>query len=592
LRSCFKPLRFLILLGLPLGSAHALEVRIDAPPELASLLQAHLETARVARLKEPLTLEELERLQRVSLQTAQDLLATEGYFSPRIEDALQHEGSDHGACLAASAMAACILQYRVEPGPRTLVSKVDIRFAGAVSESGEDRDRVRSRVRHRFVLKPEMPFRQADWESAKSRVLRPLLVANYPAARIAESAARVDPDRHTAELSLMIDSGPAFYYGPVEISGNQRYPAEIASNLSPVKAGQPYREQDMLDYQKALAESGYYVHGAVTIDPDPARAAAAPVRVTLEEKPARLLSVGAGYSTDTGARVQAAYERRDFLERSLILKLDATLETKQQDGGAALTWPRESRGYQDSLGLRLEHTDIEQQFTESKMLVGSRGRKRGDVETTLSLQYLTERQDLNGELHFNNKALMANYAWTQRTVRQVYFPVEGYVLSLQAGGAAEALLSDQSFIRLYGRYTHYSRLGDKGRLILRAELGGVLASSPDGIPTAYLFRAGGDNSVRGYAYQSLGKDIVGAVQSVPYLATASAEYNYFFTRTWGMAVFMDAGDAADSFASLSPAVGVGLGVRYRSPVGPLNLDLAYGEATGEFHLHFALGVSF
>ena len=512
--------------------------------------------------------------------------------SPRIEDALQQEGEGRAACLEPSSLAACILLYRVDPGPRTLVSKVDIQFTGAVNASGEDRDRVRSRVRDRFVLKPGMPFRQADWQNAKNRVLRPLLIADYPAARIAESEARVDPGQHTAELTLMIDSGPVFYYGPVEITGNQRYPAEIASNLSPVKAGLPYRARDMLAYQKALEESGYYVHSAVAIDSDPARAAAAPVRVTLEEKPARRLSVGVGYSTDTGARVQAAYERRDFLDRSLILKLDAKLETKQQDGGVALTWPRERRGYQDSLGLRLEHTDIEQQLTESKLLAVSRGHKRGDVDTTLSLQYQTERQDLNGVLHFNNKALMANYSWTQRTIRQVYFPVEGYVLSLQAGGAAEALLSDQSFIRLYGRYTHYSRLGDKGRLILRAELGSVLASSPDGIPTSYLFRAGGDNSVRGYDYQSLGKDIVGAVQSVPYLATASVEYNYFFTRTWGMAVFVDAGDAADSFAALSPVVGVGVGARYRSPVGPLNLDLAYGEATGEFHVHFALGVSF
>jgi translocation and assembly module TamA len=120
----------------------------------------------------------------------------------------------------------------------------------------------------------------------------------------------------------------------------------------------------------------------------------------------------------------------------------------------------------------------------------------------------------------------------------------------------------------------------------------VLAQTREGIPTDFLFRAGGDNSVRGYAYQSLGRTLEGGVASVRYLATGSAEYNYFFEGNWGMAVFVDAGDAADSPAALSPVVGVGVGARYRSPVGPVNLDVAYGEATEEFRLHFSLGVVF
>jgi translocation and assembly module TamA len=154
------------------------------------------------------------------------------------------------------------------------------------------------------------------------------------------------------------------------------------------------------------------------------------------------------------------------------------------------------------------------------------------------------------------------------------------------------LLSDTNFVRLVGRHTQYFRAGDNGRLILRGELGSVLADTRDGIPTDFLFRAGGDNSVRGYAYQSLGHTLEGGVASVRYLATGSVEYNYFFTRDWGMALFVDAGDAADSPGNLSPAFGYGVGARYRSPVGPVNLDLAYGEATDEFRLHFSLGVSF
>jgi translocation and assembly module TamA len=226
------------------------------------------------------------------------------------------------------------------------------------------------------------------------------------------------------------------------------------------------------------------------------------------------------------------------------------------------------------------------------VLVAKRTRTRGQIETTLSLQYQTEEQEIGNVVSERNQALVANYAWTQRTVGRAFFPRRGYVLTLQGGGAAEALLSNTNFVRLYGRHTHYFRAGDNGRLILRGELGSVLADTRDGIPTDFLFRAGGDNSVRGYAYQSLGRTLTGGVASVRYLATGSAEYNYFFEGNWGMAVFVDAGDAADSPGNLSPVFGYGVGARYRSPVGPINLDLAYGEATEEFRLHFSLGVSF
>ena len=153
-------------------------------------------------------------------------------------------------------------------------------------------------------------------------------------------------------------------------------------------------------------------------------------------------------------------------------------------------------------------------------------------------------------------------------------------------------MSDTSCLRLYGRYAEYFSIGEKSRLILRGELGSVLADTRIGIPTDFLFRAGGDNSIRGYAYQSQGRALGGGVASVRYLVTGSAEYNYFFAGNWGMALFVDAGDAADSPASLSPVFGYGVGARYRSPVGPINLDLAYGEATDELRLHFSLGVSF
>lgn len=549
------------------------------PDTLKPMLMQHLETARAARLGERMDAEEIARLQRQSEQTARELLATEGYFSPQVESAVEWLGDDWR------------VDYRIDPGVRTQVRSVKLDFDGDL-KTGTDKDKLRERVTRSFSLKQGMPFRQADWETAKQVVLRPLLAGAYQTARIAASEARVDPASHAADLTLTVDSGPAFFYGEPVVSGSERYPESIARNLSPARPGQPYRQQDMLDYQAALEASGYYAQATVRIEPDPALAAAVPVQVEVVERKEKRFSVGAGMSTDTGARVQASWLHRDVLDRGLRLKLDARLETSRQTAAAELAWPRNANGYENSVGLQLKQEDIEGQETRSTVLAAKRSRTRGQIETTLSLQYQTEEQTIANVLDSSNQALTLNYAWTQRNVGRTFYPRRGHVLSLQAGGAFDALLSDTSFVRLLGRHTQYFPVGKDGRLILRGEFGSVLAETRAGIPTDFLFRAGGDNSIRGYAYQSLGRSLSAGVSSVRYLATGSAEYNYFFNREWGMALFVDAGDAADSPGSLSPVFGYGFGARYSSPVGPVNLDLAYGEATDEFRLHFSLGVSF
>ncbi len=571
--------RLLLCAVLCAGPAHALTVEVVAPEEIKTLMMQHLETARSARLGERMDAEEMARLQRQSELTARDLLATEGYFSPQVESAVEWVGDDWR------------VDYSIVPGVRTQVRSVKLDFDGGL-KMGEDNAGLRARIERSFLLKQGMPFRQADWDKAKLMVLRSLLGDVYPTARIAASEARIDPAAHAADLTLTVDSGPAFVYGAPVIKGVKRYPEAIVRNLNPMNPGQPYSQQDLLDYQAALEASSYFAQATVSVDPDPELASALPIQVEVVERPEKRFSVGAGISTDTGARVQASWLHRNILDRGMRLKFDTRIDTRRQTGTAELAWPRNAHGYENSLGVQLKQEDIEGEKTRSTLLAAKRNRLRGKIETTLSLQYQTEDQRIADEVNTRNQALTLNYAWTQRNAGRSFYPRRGYVLNLQGGGALESLLSDTSFLRLYGRHTQYVPVGKNGRLVLRGELGSVLAQSRDGIPTDFLFRAGGDNSVRGYAYQSLGRTLNGAVESVRYLATGTVEYNHFFDRNWGMALFVDAGNAADSAASFSPVFGYGVGARYSSPVGPINLDLAYGEATQKFRLHFSLGLSF
>lgn len=579
----------LSLIGVVSTSAHALEVRVDAPEELKPMLEQYLETARAARQGEDVAAEELLRLQQASLKTAHELLATEGYFSPRISSVIEGAG------------AAQVVRYSVVAGPRTSIEAVSIRFEGAVAgegpETGQARldarnKRLRERIQTNFALKPGMPFRQADWDAAKLAVLRPLLLNVYPAASLASSEARVDPATQRATLSLVVDSGPAFFYGPLQISGNERYPDSVIRALNPAVPGEPYRQVQLQDFQQALDASGYFTQVIVQVDPDPAQAAAVPILVSVIERKEKQVSLGVGYSTDTGARVQATYLHRDMFDTGVRLKLGLKLETGENSGLAELAWPRSARGYENRASVSYIQQDIEGLVTETWKTGVSRNRKRDRIDATLSLQYQIENQTVGQTASTQNQALSLGYAWAHRTDGRAFYPVRGHILHLQVAGASDALLSDASFVRLYGRHTEFFRLGPRGRLILRGELGAVLADGRDGIPSDFLFRAGGENSVRGYQYQSLGLDVPGGVEPVRNLATASVEYNYFFTPTWGAAVFVDAGDAADSFNELVPAFGVGVGARYKSPIGPINVDLAYGKETGNVLLQFQLGVAF
>ena len=464
MRFCLPPFVVLLLIGLLPGAAYALVVQVNAPKALKPMLERHLDTARAARLDEDLTEEELLRLQQASLETARELLATEGYFSPQITSTIEGTG------------AGRVLRYEVETGPRTLIGAVNIRFEGAIMDerpTGMDPDRtgrrnkrLRERIERDFALKLEMPFRQADWDAAKQAALRPLLQNTYPAARLVASEAKIDPTQY-ASLSLVIDSGPPFFYGPVQISGTERYPASIIEALNPTEPGEPFRQQDLQDYQQLLDASGYYSLVIVGIEPDPALASAVPIQVTVTERQTQQLSFGVGYSTDAGERVQVTYLHRNIFGEGQRLRLDGRLESKSNLAMAELAWPRTARGYENRTSMAYEQQDIEGQETETWKAVISRNRRRGSIDSTVSLQYQVENQVIGTTVDEQNEAFSLGYAWTHRTAGRAFYPVRGHITNLQTNVASDALLSDTSFLRLYGRHSEFFRVGAQGRLILR-----------------------------------------------------------------------------------------------------------------------------
>jgi translocation and assembly module TamA len=248
-------------------------------------------------------------------------------------------------------------------------------------------------------------------------------------------------------------------------------------------------------------------------------------------------------------------------------------------------------GYQDSLGTAFERNAIEGEVTHLSTLTAKRAWGSSPSEYSVMLEYLSELKNVAGVGKTQTQSLPLTYSKTVRNIDSLLFPTKGTVWNAQIGGTVWGL-SDQSFLRASSKVTHYYRLGKQDTVIVRAEAGVVAAKDRVGIPSAYLFRAGGDQSVRGYAYQELGVQEGDATVGGRYLATASTEYQHWWVPRWGTAIFYDVGNAADRVADLNLKSGYGLGARWKSPVGPINMDVAYGRAVKTFRLHFSLGLSF
>ncbi len=568
-----------LLLGVAAGARASNTLLVEAPAALRPLLEQHLDI--VPLLADPpdaLPADEWQRVFDQGRETARELLATEGYFSPVVAGKLERTPAGWRA------------SYQVTPGPRTLVAQINVRLEGPLAAQAESKRRLAA-MRRQVTLKSGEPFRQADWDKSKTSVLEPLWSQGYPAARLASSEASIDPDQRQARLSMVVDSGPQFHFGEVKVEGLKRYPRSAVENLKPMNRGDVYDQARLLEYQRALEATGYFARVSVSVDARAEFADSLPIQVQVKENKKQQVSLGLGASTDTGPRAQVGYKLRKLGGSALRLSMDTKFNAREQQVTGQLSRPRTVRGFDDSLGLTLKRSDVEGPVSRTLQMQAIRSRQRGPLTTTLTAQYQVELLDL-ATAQQHNQAVSLNYGWVYRTVGEQFYPNRGWVTSLQGGGGVDPGQPSDYFVRLYARHTQFFQLGRRARLIARVEMGSLLANRDWGVPIDFLFRAGGDNSVRGYAYQSLGPKVAGDVVPTRYLATGSVEYNYFFTRDWGAALFIDAGDAAEVPRDLRLHTGTGLGARYRSPVGPVNLDVAYGEQTHQWRLHFTLGVAF
>jgi translocation and assembly module TamA len=559
-------------------------VNIEAPPDIKTLLSNHLDIERW-QTSTAVSPEQLQHLINSTPAEVTNILATQGYFTPQISTKLKH--------YPASPTTVTI---QVEPGPATKIHTFTIDITGTVTKDALF-TQYQKAIRQAWPLRHKQVFTQRSWEASKRSGELVLSREKYARARLESSVAKIMPATQQAELCVAYNSGPIYTLGDISIKGLNKYPERMVRQQIHIDQGEHYSQEKLLDLQSTLQNFPHFTSAIVELDFQnetvlDADHIKAPLIVTVQEAPVQKMSFGLGYGSDSGMRGEIHYQHHNLTNRGWVLTSSVKADHLERSGDVRLTIPKRGSGYDDSFYTKYKQSDIENLFSRAKTIAAQRTRKKRLIETELMLDYTLEAQQFDDGSWEQPYALVLNYKWIRRNIDNISNPRSGNMVWLEAGVAGKGLLSDTSFIRLHGVGVKYWKIGKKNTLIGRLEMGQVFAGNVLDIPSKWLFRAGGSNSVRGYNYESLGVKRRGSVIGGRVVGTGTLEYQQAIYKDWRAALFVDAGDAARNWQDYQLRTGAGLGARWTSPVGIFGADMAYGLKEKKWRFYLSMGLMF
>lgn len=570
--------------ALPTPPAFTLVVHAD-DKDIRLWLEQHLALQRYTRLSD-LDETELSRLLVDADVQARDLLATLGFFNPQLS----------WSNTKAEGQLSRQVELSVVSGPVARITDVQWEWLGDIALNAQAAAQ-KEEITQGWRLSPGDAFTQAEWNSAKTQALRQLLAQRYPWGRMVDSQALVDASNNGVRLSLTLDSGPSVQLGPVQITGHAHYGTEQVERLARLPVGSLYSQSALLEAQQRLVTSGFYDSVFINLDPE-GSPDAAPVRVELKEAMRQKWVLGVGVRSDSGARLTAEHTHHKVpgLGWRSVSKL--AVDKNLQSVGLDLLAPPDPSLWRWNTSVKVEHEQLTGFQVNSQRWRAGRSQLGERIDRSYYVQYdaAAVQWDTQGE---QQESVSINQAWTWRNFDSLPFANQGLGWGIELGLGVTLGTPQEPYLRWLTKGLYLHPLGDKtGRLALRAELGTVVSKDIRHLPSTQLFLAGGDHSVRGYAPGSIGiEQSNGLVLAGRYLLTGSVEWQRPISvnhqrSEWESAVFVDAGTVSNDMHQLKALVGMGVGARWRSPVGPLRIDLAYGQATRKLRLHMNVGFTF
>lgn len=563
-----------LLLGLFAATAAAeVRVRVEGlSGDLRDNVEARLGLKARAE-KESLDESQIRRLHQRASADIREALQPFGHYAPIIDAKLEPAGEDWNAT------------YIVDAGPATRVVGINTQFSG----EGAEFEPLTRRLR-RLPLKLDEQLRHVDYEATKKRMSDAALANGFLDAQWTTSELRVEPDKREARVTLQLDTGPRYFFGDVSVEQDGLDPVFLRRYIN-IYPGEPFDPQQLLDLQFRLSDLGYFQ--SVEIDPRRSEASEdrrVPVYITTTPRPRTRYDFGVGYGTDTGARVSVGTDWRRLNRHGHTFTTDFRISEIKNTLGAKYTVPL---GSEPGESLAFTATNETEQFEDGEtlkyVLGAALNRQPGNWTRRLYIEFAHEESEF-GDDQTTADLFTPGLSFTRTVTDDPIYTRRGWYVFADVHGAVNNVLSTTSFLQTRVLARGVWSLNWRLRLIGRVEAGYSLVEQFGELPASQRFFAGGDQSVRGYSYQSLGpKDADGNVIGGRYMNIFSAEAEYRVWNNWGAALFVDSGGASDD-PGPDLSTGVGAGLRYRAPIGSLQLDLAHPLDEGETGIRVHIGV--
>ncbi|WP_260961824.1 autotransporter assembly complex protein TamA [Pseudomonas citri] len=519
--------------------------------------------------------EALLRFSRGAEEQARKAAQALGYYQPQIDSVVE-----------AGKVPRLVLT--IEPGEPVHLRNVVIRVDGPAASLKA------FRLPRDAALKPGAVLNHGHYEDAKRLIQNQASRYGFFSGRFVSQTLRVDPQAGIADIELIYDSGPRYALGPVSFEGDTPFDEDLLQRMVPFKAGTAYDSELIAELNQALQSSGYFEGVRVDAAPTAAVDNVVPVAVKVDTRKPRTMGLGLGFSTDVGPRAKANWTRHWVNPQGHSYGWEAEVSAPRQNVGLWYDVPldppltdklRYAGGYQNE---ELAGTD-----TLSKLLtVGPEWHSKlpSGWQRVVSLKWQREEYRLGDDAGLST-LLMPGVSYSYLRSDNRIDPHNGYRLQFDAKVAKEGLGSDNNLLYGTAMVKGLTTVFDKHRLLARAQVGGSATNGYKSIPPSLRFFAGGDQSVRGYDYQSLSpENAEGDRIGGRYMVAGSLEYQYSIAEKWRVATFIDQGNSFNSLELPSLKTGVGVGVRWVSPVGPIRLDLAHAmDDEGGIRLHFSMG---
>ena len=477
------------------------------------------------------------------------------------------------------------VRLAIELGDPVMVRELKLSMHGP----GKDDAEVAARVASFHPLPGEL-FHHSIYEGSKATVARVLAQRGYFDAELEAHRVEVTRAEHAADIDLSWDSGRRYLLGAVTFEGQQLRPG-VLDPLVPWEPGAEYDQARLLQLQKSLADTDFFSAISVIPEPDKAVDGQVPLKVMLVPAKRSIYNLGLRYGTDSGAGVAARMERRWINDRGHKLLLDTNVA--QFDSFLLAQYRVPAFGWLDgwysySVGLREEIIDeVTTQYFDA---IAARSGRWREWELLAGLNFKRERSNTQDSDEYSYVSLVFPSLWGQwKQADEVNTPQHARALTMMVRGGSTSMWSDVGFLQMQVEGRYIRGIGPGNRLLLRGELGATASDDFSRLPPSMRFYAGGDKSIRGFDYQEIGVSDGSKVVGGKYLAVASVEFEHMFTPVWGAAAFIDAGDAFDQ--DFVVHYGIGAGLRWRSPVGPVRVDIAHGFEQPEegVRLHISIG---